>query len=133
MHYTLPLFCSKSVGSYKLPQNHAYFLTPKLLESQALGSHKLTRQKSKPFLPLGFFLQEPNNFCEQDTGQCFDSSRAKTKAFPLPYCSEPMLSCKDFTERLHLCGSFGSYMGGKLAGEEQSQEHLFKVICTWMT
>lgn len=95
MCYSLPLFYSKSVGSHKLAQNHACFVTPKLLKSQALRNQKLTRQKSNPFLTLGF-LQEPDNTCEQDTGQCFDSSRTETKAFSLPYCSaEFKLSCKD--------------------------------------
>lgn len=127
MCYSLPLFYSKSVGSHELAQNHPRFVTPKLLESQALRSQKLTRQKINPFLPL---LQEPETICEQDAGQCFESSRAETKAFYLPYCcAEFTLSCKDFTESTNLCGSFSSYTGGKLAGEQQSQEHLFR--STW--
>jgi len=128
MCYSLPLFYSKSVGSHKLAQNPACFVTGKLLESQALRSQQLTWQRSNPLLHPGF-LQKPDNICEQDAGQGFNSSTAETKAFPLHYCStEFMLSCKDSTESRTSCRSCSSYTGGKLAGEQQSQEHVFKGI-----
>lgn len=78
------------------------------------------------------FLQEPGNICEQDAGLCFGSSRAETKAFPLPYCSAGfMLSCKDFTARMNLHGSFGSYTDGNLPGEQHSQETRLETQLVW--